>query len=167
MYQNRQSSFRGRSNGPARSFGGKPHFGNRGGGGRGGGRQGRTEKIDFARFINKVVVTEEAEVFTPEHSFQDLALLPLLKQGIVTKGYSTPTPIQDRAIPHVLLGHDVVGIANTGTGKTATFLIPLINKVLNKRQEQIMIIVPTRELAIQIDEELADLSAGMKIFSVC
>ena len=167
MYQNKQSSFRGRSNGPARSFGGKPHFGNRGGGGRGGGRQGRTEKIDFARFINKVVVTEEAEVFTPEHSFQDFALLEILKQGIVAKGYSTPTPIQDRAIPHVLLGHDVVGIANTGTGKTATFLIPLINKVLGKRQEQIMIIVPTRELAIQIDEELTELSAGMKIFSVC
>jgi len=61
----------------------------------------------------------------------------------------------------------VVGIANTGTGKTAAFLIPLINKVLLNRKENVLIIVPTRELALQIQEELRDFIKGMKMFSVC
>lgn len=125
------------------------------------------ERIDFARFINKVSVTEESEAYKPEHSFTDFKILPELKAAVVKKGYITPTPIQDRAIPHVLEGHDVVGVANTGTGKTAAFLIPLINKVLLDRKEQVMIIVPTRELALQIEDELRGFAAGMKIFGVC
>lgn len=104
----------------------------------------------------------------PEHAFVDFQVTGALKKNIITKGYVTPTPIQDRAIPHVLQGQDVVGIANTGTGKTAAFLIPLINKVLAHPKENVLIIVPTRELAIQIQEELRDFVTGMKISStVC
>lgn len=102
----------------------------------------------------------------PEHAFTDFKIEERLKENIVTKGYKTPTPIQDRAIPQVLLGRDVVGIANTGTGKTAAFLIPLINKVMKNPRESILIMVPTRELAIQIDEELKGFTRGLKIFSV-
>jgi superfamily II DNA/RNA helicase len=105
--------------------------------------------------------------FVPEHKFQDFTFEPSLKQAIVTKGYLLPTPIQDRSIPHVLKGTDVVGIANTGTGKTAAFLLPLINKVLLNRKQQVLIVVPTRELAIQIDAELKTFAAGMKMYSVC
>ena len=71
------------------------------------------------------------------------------------------------AIPHILKGEDLMGIANTGTGKTGAFLIPLINKVRLDRKQQVLIIAPTRELAIQIDSELKGFTAGMKIYSVC
>lgn len=125
------------------------------------------ENIDTRRFVNKAVITEEVEHFVPEHNFQDFHMSDVLKAEIVKKGYVLPTPIQDRAIPHVLKGADVVGIANTGTGKTAAFLVPLINKVLADKDAQILIIVPTRELAIQIDQELKTLTTGMNIFSVC
>ncbi len=147
--------------GPRRFSGG----GGRGGGGGGRGRPRRFGKyIDPALFINKAVVTE-TEVFTPEHAFSDFAIAPELKRTIGLKGYITPTPIQDRAIPHILQGQDVVGIANTGTGKTAAFLIPLINKVLADRDQSILIMVPTRELALQINEELRGFTQGMRIFS--
>jgi ATP-dependent RNA helicase RhlE len=127
----------------------------------------RGQHIDVSKFINKAVITEEVEHFVPEHVFTDFAIHDQLKKNIVTKGYSAPTPIQDRAIPHILKGQDVVGIANTGTGKTAAFLIPLIDKVLRNPREQVLIIVPTRELAQQIDEELKGFAKNLKLFSVC
>lgn len=132
---------------------------------RGGGRK-FGEFSDISKFVNKAVITEQAPHFVPEHKFADFSIDERLKQNIITKGYVTPTPIQDRAIPHVLRGSDVVGIANTGTGKTAAFLIPLINKVLKNPREAVLIMVPTRELAIQIDEELKGFIKGFKIFSV-
>lgn len=153
------------------SYNGRPSFGNRRPGGfsrgRSGGRAGMGEHINPSRFINKAVVTKEITVFTPEHAFTDFDILPVLKQSIVAKGYVTPTPIQDQAIPHVLKNVDVLGIANTGTGKTAAFLIPLINKILLNPKEQVLIVVPTRELAIQIDQEFREFSRGLKLFSVC
>ncbi|HLL60226.1 MAG TPA: DEAD/DEAH box helicase, partial [Candidatus Nitrosocosmicus sp.] len=88
-----------------------------------------------------------------------------LKKNILRKGYTTPTPIQDQAILHIIEGKDVIGIANTGTGKTAAFLIPLINKVMNNKSEKVLIITPTRELAVQIDEEFRDFSRGMGIYA--
>lgn len=129
-------------------------------------QQGGGEYIHPDKFINKAVITEEVERFIPEHRFEDFAIEDALKRSVTAKGYTLPTPIQDRAIPHVLLGQDVVGIANTGTGKTAAFLIPLIDKVLKNRNEQMLIIVPTRELALQIEEELKAFVQGMRIFSV-
>lgn len=139
------------------------------GGYRGGQRKSRyADKTfsDLSKFVNKVSITEEAEVFTPEHKFVDFALTDKLKQNIVAKGYQNPTPIQDRAIPHLLKGEDVVGIANTGTGKTAAFLIPLIDKVLRDSKQNVLIMAPTRELAGQIRDELTAFTRGMKIWSV-
>ena len=126
----------------------------------------RGANIDFARFVNKAVVTESQEIYTPEHRFEDFAITEHLKKNITAKGYSIPTPIQDKAIPHVLHGHDVVGIANTGTGKTAAFLIPLINKVLEDRTQKVLIMVPTRELAQQIEEEYWGFASHLKIGAV-
>ncbi len=175
-----QSGGAGYRGGPSRGgFRGGPRGGFRGGS-RGGSRGGpKGERIDVSRFINKAVITEEVEHFTPEHAFADFAIDERLKSNIIRKGYIAPTPIQDRAIPHILRGDDIVGIANTGTGKTAAFLIPLINKVLvahvqgRGTKENILITVPTRELAIQIQEELKGFigmpgtATGLKIFSVC
>jgi len=162
MYTNTQSS-RGRTfRKPAfrskGSFRGRPAR-------RSAGR-GHSDVIDHNRFINKAVVIEEAERFIPEHAFADFAVDDSLKRSIIAKGYKTPTPIQDKAIPHVLSGQDVVGIANTGTGKTAAFLIPLIDKVLKHPKENVLVVVPTRELALQIQEELKGFTTGMKLYSV-
>jgi len=149
-------TFRGR--GPSR-------FSGRRDGSRGAGFRG--DHIDTSRFINKAVITEEIDRFIPEHSFADFQVDNRLKQTIAAKGYMEPTPIQDRTIPYILKGTDIVGIANTGTGKTGAFLIPLINKVIFDRSQKVLIVVPTRELALQIDGELKEFSRGMQIFSVC
>lgn len=106
------------------------------------------------------------EKFTPVNSFSDFAICEQLKTNILRKGYTTPTPIQDEAIPQILSGRDVVGLANTGTGKTAAFLIPLIDKVFKDRTQRVLIIAPTRELAVQIRDELVTFSSGMNIDSV-
>jgi len=144
-------------------FGSRPRFGGKVGGNRG----SKGPRLDFSRFINKAVITEEVDVFVPEHSFSDFQVEEHLKKNILAKGFKNPSPIQDKIIPHILKGEDVVGIANTGTGKTAAFLIPLINKAIQNPDEQVLIMAPTRELAIQIDEELKTFIKGLKIFSVC
>lgn len=166
----RSGSSNGRGAGFSRggnSGGGRSGGFSRGGNGGGGRGKGRSERIDASRFINKVTTVEIEEVFKPKHQFADFEVDARLKEAIAVKGYVTPTPIQDGAIPKVLEGKDIVGIANTGTGKTAAFLIPLIHKVLTDQKEQVIVVVPTRELAIQIDDELRSLTKGLKIFSVC
>ena len=107
------------------------------------------------------MVTTEEPVFVPEHKFTDFDINPRLKANIVAKGYELPTPIQDKAIPHVLHGQDVVGLAETGTGKTAAFLIPLIDKVMKQKDERVLVMAPTRELAVQIEKELAGFAKGL------
>lgn len=125
-------------------------------------------RVDISRFINKAVITEAVEAFVPEHRFEDFELDARLKENIKAKGYVLPTPIQDRAIPHMLRGEDIVGIANTGTGKTAAFLLPLINKILKNKHERVLIMAPTRELALQITNELRGFAKGLGIIdAVC
>ncbi len=121
--------------------------------------------IDPARFVRRAVITEAREQFVPEHQFSDFEMHDVLKRLIADRGYQVPTPIQDRAIPHALRGDDVVGIANTGTGKTAAFLLPIIESVLAHADHRALIMVPTRELAIQIAHELAGFTKGLRISS--
>ncbi|MFA7201830.1 MAG: DEAD/DEAH box helicase [Candidatus Paceibacterota bacterium] len=130
-------------------------------------RTGYSQNINASRFVNKANPSQEKEVFIPTHAFADFAIAENLKANIISKGYTTPTPIQDHIIPLILGGHDVVGIANTGTGKTGAFLIPLIQRVITNTREKVLIVVPTRELAIQIDEEFKSFVAGMRMFSAC
>jgi superfamily II DNA/RNA helicase len=111
--------------------------------------------------MNKTVVTTEEPVFVPEHKFADFDINARLKANILAHGYELPTPIQDKAIPHALLGQDVVGLAATGTGKTAAFLIPLIDKVMKQKGDRVLIMAPTRELAVQIEQELAGFAKGL------
>lgn len=110
------------------------------------------------------IIAQEAEVI--RHKFEDFDLDPRLFAAIKTRGYTQPTPIQDQTIEHILAGRDVVGIANTGTGKTAAFLLPGITKILRNGQERILIIVPTRELAVQIMDELKLFTSTTHIHSV-
>ncbi len=157
------------SGAPARSGGFQRRTGRGGGsyGSRGKGRNFGGQSIPVSRYINKAEITEVMEKFVPEHAFADFAVEARLKANIAARGYVTPTPIQDKIIPHILRGADVVGIANTGTGKTAAFLIPLVNKVLLNPKENILIVAPTRELAIQIESELKIFTPTLRIFSTC
>lgn len=124
------------------------------------------KKIDVNRFINKAKNNQKEQTFIPKNSFDSFAIHPNLKKSIKKRGFEKPMPIQDEIIPIILGGHDVIGLANTGTGKTAAFLIPMIHKILSNNQEKALIVVPTRELAIQIQEEFLVLVKKMNIFSV-
>lgn len=137
-------------------------------GGRGGSNKKKDAGIDPELFVRKAIVTTQAEAFNPKHQFADFHVDPKLKTNIAKRGYANPTPIQDGTIPYILEKRDLIGMANTGTGKTAAFLIPLIHKSMHRETEKTLIIVPTRELANQIDAEFRDFSAGTGLRSaVC
>ena len=149
-------------------------YGKRFGGGHGGNGGGQKSKSRFggvstihhSRFICKAEPIAEAITYVPKNKFADFKINEVLKANIITKGYTEPTPIQDSAIPFILQGRDVIGIANTGTGKTAAFLIPLLDKIINNPKEKVLIMVPTRELAQQINQEFMGFKGNLKIFSV-
>ncbi len=108
--------------------------------------------------------------YVAKHAFIDFPFDPQLHRNIERAGFVSPRPIQDQAIPSVMKGHDVFGMANTGTGKTAAFLLPLIEKIAktkgqNKR-ETVLIMAPTRELALQIESDFKTLAFGFGMFSV-
>lgn len=127
-----------------------------------------TRRIKFFNpidLINSPQVYEKEKEYLITHSFSDFNLPNDLVKNILDKGYKTPTPIQDQAIESILEGKDLVGIANTGTGKTAAFLIPLINKVLKDRYNKVLILAPTRELAMQIRDEFQGFSKFLRIYS--
>lgn len=100
-----------------------------------------------------------------DFSFEDFDIAQNLKINIKNHGYTIPTPIQAQAIKPILEGRDVIGLASTGTGKTAAFLIPLIDKLFKDRNQKALIIAPTRELAVQISEEFRSFAYGCHIYS--
>ena len=95
-------------------------------------------------------------------SFAELGLAAPILKALETEGYITPTPIQEQAIPYVLQGKDLQGIAQTGTGKTAAFALPIIQRLLEAKQPplrkgcRVLVLSPTRELASQIAESFRD-----------
>lgn len=115
-------------------------------------------------YVKKAVIQEQ-EQYVSANTFDDFAFSPGLKQNISARGYTDPTPIQDKAIPLILKGKDVIGIANTGTGKTVAFLLPLIEKIVNDKSQGAVIIAPTRELAVQIYDELQTFTKSLNIAS--
>jgi superfamily II DNA/RNA helicase len=121
--------------------------------------------FDPSRFINTNPSEVTTEVYTPKNNFNTFGLSGVLVKAILNLGLDTPSPIQDQIIPEILNGRDVIGIAETGTGKTAAFLIPILEKTLKNKKRQTLILAPTRELALQINEELYRLSRGLKIYS--
>ncbi|MDE0781488.1 MAG: DEAD/DEAH box helicase, partial [Alphaproteobacteria bacterium] len=99
--------------------------------------------------------------------FEDLGLSDPLLRAIGDAGYETPTPIQAEAIPHLLMGRDIVGIAQTGTGKTASFTLPMIEILATgrarARMPRSLILEPTRELAAQVAENFATYGKNHKL----
>lgn len=128
-------------------------------------RNRKGPQFDLSLLVNKSEEVIVKEVYQPKNSFDSFLISDLLKSNIKSHGYLEPTSIQDQVIPHLLLGRDVVGIANTGTGKTAAFLIPLINKIFFNKSERVLIVAPTRELAVQLQEESKAFAKNMGIFS--
>jgi superfamily II DNA/RNA helicase len=100
--------------------------------------------------------------------FDDLDLNPELQEAIGYMGFRETTPIQERVIPVILAGRDLIGCAQTGTGKTAAFLLPILNFISEKRpvHTHTLILVPTRELAIQIDQQIQGLAYTLNITSL-
>lgn len=128
--------------------------------------QQKNANINPQRFINKAIAPEAEQPYTPTHSFPDFKLNARTTATLAHLGFTTPSPIQDQCIPLALQNRDVIGLANTGTGKTAAFLLPIIEKLFaNRDLVSVLILAPTRELAQQIDDEFRRFSAGQKLFS--
>ncbi|MDP3955549.1 MAG: DEAD/DEAH box helicase, partial [bacterium] len=130
----------------------------------------RRVKLDSSLFIMKAK-EPDAHVLALRNEvtnggFTEYAIVDKLKRNIEEHGYSVPTAIQEKVIPQILLGKDVIGMANTGTGKTAAFLISLINKSYLDRNQRVLIVVPTRELAIQISDEFRIFARGTDLEAV-
>jgi superfamily II DNA/RNA helicase len=139
----RSSAF-GRGPRPTRSFHG------------GGGQKRRGPAKDYihpSRFVKAAAPVEEV-AYTPVNTFNDFIVEELIKENIAAKGFVNPSPIQDKAIPVGLEGQDIIGIANTGTGKTIAFAIPIVHKLMQNPEAKALIVAPTRELAQQIEVEL-------------
>lgn len=147
--------------GPKRFDSSKPRYG-------GGNRSRRSfgEHIDISKYIKRSIPANSSQSFVARYSFRDFDFCPELQINLDKREYTSPTPVQDQAIKPILGGRDLVGLADTGSGKTAAFLLPLIEKVYKNKYEKVLIIAPTRELAIQIDKEFQAFSAGMRLYSV-
>lgn len=158
-----------------RGFPGTKRFGsgNRFGGSRGGFSGGRrfegrapkhSRENEINKYIQKAEITE-TETFVPTHKFSDFQNAdPRLLTNLEGLKIVSPTPIQDKAIPAGLDGRDVLGIANTGTGKTIAFLIPIITQML-QHQKKAIVLAPTRELASQIEKDFRNITIGMRLWT--
>jgi ATP-dependent RNA helicase RhlE len=161
MSQSNTRTFRahkspGRSFGPNRSSGGRPQRS----------KGNRKAYIHPSKFINRTPITAETVQYEPKHAFNDFALADQVKRNLEKTGFTAPSAIQDQAIPLVLKGKDVIGLANTGTGKTAAFLLPILTHLASSPERgSVLIMAPTRELAQQINDEARRFSEGMRLFS--
>ena len=136
------------------------------GGGRRGGGGGRPRpSFDPSLFINKNPVDVEEEVYVPVHKFNEFGLHEDIVKNLASQGIESPSPIQDETIPLAIKGRDVIGLAATGTGKTAAFLLPLIQKTLKNKNQMTLILTPTRELALQVEMEFQKFKSPFNLFA--
>lgn len=112
--------------------------------------------VNFDKYAHIPVNVTGNDLVPPMHSFVACELSPLLAENIGKSGYTNPTPIQQHAIPTILNGRDLMGCAQTGSGKTASFLVPIVQKLLadgrpmEMGRPHVVIVTPTRELGIQV-----------------
>ncbi len=131
-------------------------------------KKNKQQDIPHHRFVQAALPLEPGVTPLETRLYVALPLHEQLLKNIAAKGYTKTTPIQDQAIEPVLHGRDVLGIAQTGTGKTAAFLIPLIQQWLTAKDTRpTLVLTPTRELALQVEGEFRELSAGMSLISHC
>lgn len=132
---------------------------------RGGSRGSKIRYMNVdPRMLVKKAAPRDTQTYIPSHNFNDFGLEPIVATNVVTKGYSQPSPIQDQVIPLIMQGKDVIGLASTGTGKTAAFLLPLITQLARNPQDKALIITPTRELAAQIMDEGRSFAKGTRVY---
>jgi superfamily II DNA/RNA helicase len=144
-----------RSSSSRRNFGPKKRFS--------GARRGpKKESIHPSKFIQKATTTSEI-AYQPKHSFEDFPLAKTLAGNLIRRKFSTPSPIQDQTILPAIEGRDIIGIADTGTGKTLAFALPVLHKLIMDKRSHALIIAPTRELAEQILTECKTLIEGEHI----
>lgn len=126
----------------------------------------QVSQIHHSKFVRKAKEIVEETPYIATHQFKDFALDAVIQKSLGAAGFVSPSPIQDQAIPPALDGCDVLGLANTGTGKTAAFLLPIIQKLLHtKRRDSVLILAPTRELAQQINAEFRRFTPGLGLYS--
>src|SRR5690606_22992527 len=112
--------------------------------------------------------TTDVQEYKSSRTFNELPISQNLKECIQKKGFTHPTEIQDRTIETLLQGTDLLGIAQTGTGKTGAFLLPIIEQLIkDKRKSYALIMVPTRELATQVEDEFKSMTQGLGLYSSC
>jgi ATP-dependent RNA helicase RhlE len=128
-------------------------------------RKFQGERIDASKYIQKPAQNNPLEEYKPKNVFRDFGFCQKLQINLEQRKYSVLTPVQDQSIGPILKGRDLIGLANTGTGKTAAFLLPLIDRAYKNKQERILIIAPTRELAIQTDKEFRAFAKNMNLYS--
>jgi ATP-dependent RNA helicase RhlE len=117
-------------------------------------------------YVSRASESHNSALYKTEETFADYALTNTLKQNILQHGYKYPTQIQAETIPHILQGKDILGIANTGSGKTAAFLVPIINNILSHKNKKCLIVAPTRELVNQIQSEFRLLAQNTNLRDV-
>ncbi len=131
-------------------------------------RKNPKSSVDISKYINEGKETAMPKPYQNVFSFEDFGLPKQLLDLISRKGYQNPSEIQDKSIIPILEGSDLIGIAGTGTGKTAAFLIPIIQRLIQSRRDNYaLIIAPTRELAKQINDEFKSLTKGLSLYSTC
>jgi len=110
----------------------------------------------------------EATAYMADRLIQELPVHDSIISNLRKKGYEKPTEIQDKTLEAILEGRNLIGLAQTGTGKTGAFLIPLVHNLLRKDSSgHVLVISPTRELALQTDSEFRSIAHGLKLFSTC
>lgn len=122
------------------------------------------KSLDPRLFVRAAVVSQNEDTQI-SHSFADFQLPAKLEANLKAVGFVTPTPIQDKALEPMLKGRDLIGLADTGTGKTAAFVLPILAKLVTDPNQTALIIAPTRELAVQIRDDIRALANGLPIYS--
>src|SRR5260221_2290233 len=123
--------------------------------------------LDHRLFEKKAKPLTEAR-YESHRKIQDLPVDARIKNNLIAKGYLQPTEIQDRTLEAILTDNDLMGIAQTGTGKTGAFLIPVVHKLIGtKAAFQVLVVVPTRELAVQVEQEYKSIVKGLSMNSAC
>jgi len=162
MYNRKFSGIKRNNNNPHRSFGNFQKQGQRRFSGKS--RFFAGSKINTSLYIKKAQEFETIEDTLTVNSFADFNFDAKLLSNLIAKGYTKPTLIQDQVIPNIINKRDVLGIANTGTGKTAAFALPLIDRIVNNPSTRVIILAPTRELAQQIKQEIRSFTFGLRVY---
>jgi len=128
----------------------------------------KASTLDTSLLVKEADHSLVEKFYLSDRLVRDLPIDLRLRQALALKGYERPTEIQDRTLETLMEGRDLLGIAQTGTGKTAAFLIPIIEHLLHKKENPFaLVVVPTRELALQVEEEFKSMSKGLGLFSAC